>query len=137
MYKTYKNGKKNNGVTFAMFIQSFSCVIISGFILLFTGGLGQVFKNMLFNKVALISPIFIFLGMFFTNLGLRYEVNYLLFTMIKSSKCLAVMLLTYFFPTVQGKSSIKRKELMYAIIITAGLVVFNMSVKIIFKELGC
>ena len=115
-----------------MFIQSFTCVIISAGYLFFTGNLRNTIDKMLFNKLTIISPIFIFLGMLFTNFGLMQEVNYLLFNMIKSSKCLAVMLLTFFFPVKGVNNTLSRKELIYGFIITFGLVIFNLSVRMTF-----
>lgn len=113
-----------------MFVQASLCVLISGLFLLFTGELKSTIQNLVFNKIKLTirSPVLIFFGMLFTNLSLKLDVNYLLFTMVKSSKCLAVMLLTYFFPIDKGKASLSKKELIFGYIITAGLIIFNISV---------
>jgi hypothetical protein len=62
-------------------------------------------------------------------MSLHNNVSLILMTMIKSSKTLTVMLITYFFPKKGAKVNLKRANIIFGMVITAGLVIFNFSVK--------
>jgi len=97
--------------------------------LIIKGNLGSTIKTFMTDKDAVKCASFFFFGMFFTNLALQNNVSIILMTMIKSSKTLVVIFITYFWPVKGGKSRIKKVSILFSMIITAGLLVFNISVK--------
>lgn len=120
-----------------MGLQALACVIISAVVLSLqkdakTGEskLSLTVRTMLLNRNVIITGCLVFGGMYLTNMGILSGVNFVFMNMIKSSKCLSVMVLTWLFPPKGGKRLVGIQNIIFGCVITVGLVMFNMKVRI-------
>lgn len=127
MGKTYK-GKKSRSVSFSVAIQFTICTTFAALVLAFQGLLFVTIKKHLFQRLGMLSATFVFCGMIFTNTSMKYDLNFILFNMVKNSKCIASMLVNYLLPIEGANSGLTRKNIYQGMVITAGLFIFNISV---------
>ena len=83
------------------------------------------------DKMVALTGFLVFFGMFLTNLGLVGGINFIFMNMLKSSKCLNVILLTWLFPTKGNGNMIRLDNVLVGLVITAGLIMFNGKVNIL------
>jgi hypothetical protein len=127
---------KNRSIAFAVGFQALMCVFISGIYLALQktksgqSKLALTFNTMLFDKIVILTAFFVFFGMFLTNLGIISGVNFVMMTMIKSSKCLSATLLTFLFPPKGAKRTVSFANVIFGVVITLGLILFNMKVSL-------
>ena len=86
-------------------------------------------KLMLFDKDVIVTSFMVFFGLFLTNLSIVWGVDFVLMNMVKSSKCISVVLLTFFFPPKNAQRSVSMANIVFGLIIFAGLTLFNIKVK--------
>jgi len=82
----------------------------------------------LFDKDVIVTSSMVFLGLFLTNLSIVWGVDFVLMNMVKSSKCISVVLLTFLFPPKDAKRTVALANIIFGVIIFAGLTLFNMQV---------
>lgn len=78
--------------------------------------------------MVMLTGFLVFFGMFLTNLGVVRGINFVFMNMLKSSKCLSVILLTWLFPTKGNDKMIRLDNVLVGLVITAGLLLFNTEV---------
>lgn len=123
-FKKDYNGRLNRNYIFPIILQSLMSLALSMLVLSLTSGIKwRLLKDPLVFK----SSSFIFLGLIISNYSLNH-ISFLLQMMIKSSKCISAMLLTYLFPLKQGKNIVSKANLIFGTLITAGIVLFQLSV---------
>ena len=127
-FKKDYNGKKNRIYIFPIIIQSLMTLILSVVVLSLSD---KINWSHLKNPQVLKSSSFVFLGLMLSNYSLNH-ISFLLQMMIKSSKCISAMVLTYLFPLDEGKNLVSKSNLIFGTIITAGIILFQLSVIIYF-----
>lgn len=124
-FKKSYDGLYNRFYIFPIILQSLMALVLSMVILACTG---KIKWSLLSDPDVKKSSTFIFLGLLISNYSLKH-ISFLLQMMIKSSKCISAMLLTYLFPLNKGKNLVSRSNIVFGAMITVGIIGFQLSGK--------